>query len=139
MDFFERAWRELSERPEGPMAFRFYLQPMMAILFAFRDGIRDAHAQRSAYLWAVFRDRRHRRELVRDGWRAIGRVFAFAVVMDLIYQAVVLRGFRPVQALTVAFLLAVVPYALLRGPINRVARHVHPPPVEARSRSRRRL
>jgi hypothetical protein len=42
--------------------------------------------------------------------------------MDLIYQVVVLRRFYPLEALIVAFVLAFLPYILLRGPVNRIAR-----------------
>jgi hypothetical protein len=33
-----RVWRQLIERPTGPMAFRFILQPIMAAIAALRDG-----------------------------------------------------------------------------------------------------
>jgi hypothetical protein len=45
-----------------------------------------------------------------------------AVVIDLIYQAIELRGLRPVQAVFVGVLLGVLPYVVLCGLINRVAR-----------------
>ena len=34
----ERIWRQLVERPGGPMTFRFILQPCMAALAAFNAG-----------------------------------------------------------------------------------------------------
>ena len=37
-DPFTQAWQEIASRPTGPMAFRFYLQPVMATIFAVRDG-----------------------------------------------------------------------------------------------------
>lgn len=121
-DVFTRLWREILERPEGPMAFRFYFQPVMALLFALRDGIRDAHQGRPAYFWALFTDRPHRRELLRSGWSSVGKVFIFAVVLDTLYQLFVLKGLRPIQGVLVAALLALVPYVVLRGPVNRIAR-----------------
>jgi len=45
------------------------------------------------------------------------------VIMDAISQLIVLRTFYPAEAASVALLLALLPYALLRGPIARVARH----------------
>jgi hypothetical protein len=62
-----------------------------------------------------------RAELIRHGWKAIGRVFVLAVIMDLIYQLIVLRWLYPLELLLVAIALAVVPYLLIRGPVNRVA------------------
>ena len=51
------------------------------------------------------------------------RILILGVVMDVIYQLVFLGEFYPGEAAVIAVLLAFVPYALLRGPIGRVARH----------------
>jgi lauroyl/myristoyl acyltransferase len=48
--------------------------------------------------------------------------------MDLIYQVIVLRWFYPLEALIVALVLAFLPYILLRGPVNRIARFLKRPP-----------
>jgi len=39
-----RMWRNLIERPDGPMLFRFFLQPAMAAIAAWRDGVADARS-----------------------------------------------------------------------------------------------
>ncbi len=124
MRSFAEIWREILGRPDGPFAFRFYLQPLMAIFLAVRDGIHDAKAGRPAYLWSLFRDPAGRRERLRDGWRSVEKVFVLAIVLDLLYQLVVLRGVRPLQTLLVAVTLAIVPYVLLRGPANRLFRRL---------------
>ena len=103
------------------MAFRFFVQPAVASFFACRDGILDARKQKPAYFWTLFVSSGHRWELLRQGWRAAGGVFIMAIVIDLVYQTVVLRGFRPVQAVFVGVLLALSPYLILRGPVNRIA------------------
>ena len=123
-EFFARAWHEIVGRPGGPMALRFYLQPLMATLFAFRDGIRDAHAGRPPYFWAVLSEPQHRKGLLREGWRSVGKIFILAFILDTIYQIVVLKGVRPLQGFLLAAVLAVVPYVLFRGPINRVVRTI---------------
>jgi hypothetical protein len=48
-------------------------------------------------------------------------------VLDLIYQFTVLEGFRPAETLVIARLLAIVPYVLIRGLVERVARAHHRP------------
>ena len=96
----------------------------MAMALAVRDGIRDARQGRAAYLWAVVTHRAHRREFLRDGWRSIGKVFVLAAILDMVYQIIVLKGLRPVETLVIAVTLAIVPYALLRGPVNRVTRRI---------------
>jgi hypothetical protein len=117
-----QAWKEIVERIGGPFTFRFYLQPLMAMFFATRDGVRDARAGRPAYLWSFLIDPSRRREDVRSAWRAIGKVFVLALVIDLVYQLFVLGGLRPVQGLFIAAALAIVPYLLLRGPVNCLVR-----------------
>lgn len=112
---------ELIGRIDGPMYFRIYLQPLMAIIFAIRDGRKDAREGRPAYGWALLTNSEHRRYLLQDGWKGVRNVFIVAVVLDLVYQFVVIGGWRPLQALTAALLLAMIPYVLLRGPANRLS------------------
>lgn len=119
-DFITRFWSEIAARPNGPMAIRFYLQPIMASIFAIRDGWQDAEQGKPAYFWALFTNPAARADLLRDGWKGIRRVFFVGIVMDLVYQAIQLRGFRPAQTIFVATTLAIVPYVLMRGPINRI-------------------
>jgi hypothetical protein len=119
-DVTVRFWDNLVARPSGPLAFRFILQPTMATLLAIRDGFADAHAQRMPYLWLIWHDAPHRAERMRQGFHAVLRVFLFAIVMDAIYQVVALKAFRPVEMLVVAVVLAILPYALVRGPADRL-------------------
>lgn len=102
------------------MSFRLVIQPMMAVIFAILDGWKDALEGRAPYFWALFSDPGHRRDMLRDGWRSVGKIFIIAVVLDAVYQYRVLRWFYPGEALVVAFILALVPYLLLRGPVNRL-------------------
>ena len=43
-----------------------------------------------------------------------------AFALDVVYQFVEWHGLKPLQALMTAIVLAVIPYAILRGPVNRV-------------------
>ncbi len=45
-----RLWRDILDRPGGPMTFRFILQPAMAIIAALRDGFSDARLGRRPYV-----------------------------------------------------------------------------------------
>ncbi len=127
-EIFNRFWNDLIGRIGGPMSFRLVLQPAMAIFFAIRDGLKDAREGRPAYFYSLFTEPESRRSLMREGFKAVSRVFVFAILMDLIYQVTVLRWFYPLQALIVAFVLALLPYILLRGPVNRIARFLRRPP-----------
>ncbi|MFH0729071.1 MAG: hypothetical protein V2B19_22370 [Pseudomonadota bacterium] len=119
-ELFTRVFENLVGRIHGPMNFRFLLQPLMAIIFAVRDGRKDAREGRVPYFWAMFTNPEHRRDLMRNGWKSVGKVFIIAIVLDAIYQYIALKWFYPGEALVVAFVLAIVPYVLLRGPANRL-------------------
>jgi hypothetical protein len=118
-DVTVRFWDDLVARPSGPLAFRFFLQPAMAVLFAVRDGFADAHAQRMPYFWLLWHDAPHRGERLREGVRAVLRVLMFGIAADAIYQLIELKAFRPVEMVVVAVALALVPYVLVRGPVDR--------------------
>jgi len=109
-------------RVDGPLKFRLLLQPIVATIFAVRAGLQDAREGRVPYFWAIFTEPARRGELIREGWQAVAKVFILAAIMDVIYQYVVLGWIYPLAALFVAFLLAFVPYLLIRGPVNRIAR-----------------
>ena len=104
------------------MSFRLILQPLAAVILAVRSGFKDARTGRRPYLVVLFSGGVESRDQLRDGWKDIARVFVFAIVLDAIYQAIVLRWFYPGEAVITATVLAILPYALLRGPAARVAR-----------------
>jgi hypothetical protein len=121
-DILVRFWTDLVGRLTGPMTFRLILQPTMAMIYALRDGLKDARGQRPAYFWAIFTRPEARVDLLHEGGKAVGRVIVLGVVMDFIYQVIVFRWVYPGELIVVALLLAAVPYLLLRGPVNRIAR-----------------
>lgn len=121
-EFFTRVLTGLSSRVGGPMTFRIILQPLMATLLAVRAGLRDSREGRPPYFWTILTDPTQRGALVREGWKAVARVFVLAIVMDVIYQWIVQHWIYPGEMLIVAVTLAVIPYLLLRGPVNRLAR-----------------
>ena len=121
-ELLTRVWEDLSARLSGPMQFRLLLQPGMAVLFAIRAGLNDAREKRPAYLWSIFSNPLDRKESLAEGWKAVGKIFVVAILMDAVYQLMTLRWFYPGEALIVAIVLAIVPYLLIRGPVNRLAR-----------------
>ena len=107
----------------------------MAVFFAVRAGLHDAAEKRPAYFWSLFTDKAQRKGLLKEGWKAIGKVFVIAMLVDSIYQYIVLRWFYPGEALIVAISLSMVPYLLTRGPVNRLARLVHHRDTEGTERT----
>jgi hypothetical protein len=120
MEYLARVWEQLAGRLEGPFAFRFVLQPLMATILAIRAGVADAQDHRTPYLWSVLSDPGERPQLIRDGFKDVTRVFVFGIVMDVLYQLIVFRWVYPLQSLLVASVLAIVPYVLIRGPVTRL-------------------
>ncbi len=119
-----RLWRDILDRPGGPMTFRFILQPTMALIAAVRDGVRDARLGRRPYIWALIhgvRDPAGRAGRLWEGFVATARILLLGIVMDVIYQWRELDTFYPGQAAVIAILLAFVPYLVFRGPIERIA------------------
>ncbi len=110
------------DRVTGPMKFRLVLQPLMASIFAIVAGIKDAKTGKPPYFWALVTEPTQRTQMIRDGWKSVGKVFVLALVLDVVYQLIVARFVYLGEVVVVAFLLAIVPYLLLRGLVTRVAR-----------------
>jgi hypothetical protein len=115
-----RVLENLAARIGGPLTFRLILQPAAAVFFAVRDGRKDAIDGLPPYFWALFTEPEHRREMLRQGWQSIAKVFIMAAIVDVCYQVVVQRWVYPGEALIVAVCLACVPYVLVRGPVGRI-------------------
>jgi hypothetical protein len=122
LEALHRFWDDLVERPSGPMAFRFILQPVMVAIAAIHDGIKDARTGRSPYFWTVLSKPHERVARLREGLNATARIILLGLAMDVIYQIIALKTFYPVEALIIALMLAFVPYLLIRGPAARIAR-----------------
>ena len=120
-DIWMRIVEDLTGRVSGPMKFRLLLQPVMASIFAIRSGLNDARIGKPPYFWSLLTEPAHRAGMVKDGWKSVGTVFVLALVLDVAYQIIVLRFVYPVEALMVAFALAIAPYLILRGLVNRLS------------------
>ena len=121
-DTWMRIAGDLAARVSGPMKFRLVLQPTMAAIFAIRAGLADARAGRTPYFWTLISEPSQRAYLIKDGWKSVGKVFVLALVLDVVYQIIVSRFVYPGETIIVAFVLAIVPYLILRGLVTRVAR-----------------
>jgi hypothetical protein len=118
----ERFWRDLLQRPDEVMRFRFVLQPIMAAIAALHDGREDARLGRSPYFWALLSAPSERAGRLAEGVISTARVLLLGLLMDTVYQLIVLKTFYPAEAAAVAITLGFIPYLVLRGPIARIAR-----------------
>ena len=124
-EIFARFVGNLTDRVGGPLTFRLILQPLVAAFFAIRAGLADARAGRPLYSITVLTSPATHLDMLREGWWTVAKVFALAFIIDVAYQVMVLRWVYPIEAFVVSFLLACVPYLLIRGPANRIAAAWH--------------
>jgi len=120
-DIWNRIVENLVDRVSGPMKFRIILQPVMASIFAILAGLKDAKAGKSPYFWALLTDPANRADMLKDGWKSVGKVFLLAMALDVVYQIIVLHTVYPGEVLIVALALAIVPYVIVRGLVGRLA------------------
>ena len=117
-----RLWQNLFDRPGGPMLFRFFLQPTMAAIAAWRDGVNDARTGRTPFFEAILNHPTQRTGRMNEALVATARIILLGLVMDGIYQAIEFQSFHPAEAVIISLALAFVPYLLLRGLFARAAR-----------------
>src|SRR5437762_991975 len=121
-DMIARGWENFLARPTGSLNLRFILQPTIASILALRAGIKDAREKRPAYLWAAVTNPEHRWQLLHGGWKDMRTPFLVAATLDAIYQIIIHEFIYPLELLFTATLLALVPYFILPGPVNPIAR-----------------
>jgi hypothetical protein len=120
----DNIWMRIAEnmaaRVSGPMKLRLLLQPAMAAFFAIRSGLLDARSGKPPYFWSLATDPTQRADLIKDGWKSVGKVFILALVLDVVFQLIELHFVYPGEAVAVAFILAIAPYLVLRGLVTRL-------------------
>ena len=120
-DVQHRLWQDIFDRPGGPMSFRFVLQPIMVAIVAFHDGMQDARRGWAPYMTRLLSGSSDRSELLNEALISTARIILLGLVMDGIYQFIVLKTFYPGEMVVMALALALAPYLLLRGPFCRLA------------------
>jgi hypothetical protein len=121
-DILARMAQNLFDRIDGPMGMRLVIQPILATILATRDGIKDASQHHPPYGLSLLLEPEHRGHRLRDGWRSIRKVYFVALGADVVYQLIQLHWVYLGEALIIAQVVALVPYVLIRGPVNRLVR-----------------
>jgi cytochrome b len=122
--YFAELLDRLGARITGPMRFRVFLQPAMAIALGVVAGWNDAKTGQPPYLWTLFNEPTQRMSLLKNGWKSVGRLFVLAVVLDVMYQLTVLGSVNPLGAVVTAGLFAIIPFVVFRGLTNRIGRRL---------------
>jgi hypothetical protein len=118
---FTNLWQNLIGRATGPMNPRLLLQPAIAIFFGIRAGLRDAREARKPYLSKFFSMPGSRERLLKETWDHVGKVFVIASILDGIYQYIVFHRVYITAVVIMAVTLALIPYVVCRGFVNRIA------------------
>ena len=119
-EFFSRVWEDFVGRIDGPMKLRLIVQPMVACILAIRAGLRDVREGRPPLFWALAFHPDQRRPLLRQAWKDAGTVFLVGALLDVVYQIVALHTVYVGEAIVVAVLIVVIPYAVVRAAVARV-------------------
>ena len=115
-DFIE----DIPKRLAGPGRFRFLLQPLIATILGIRNGLADARAGRPPYLWGMLFHRHLRSELARTGLATVANLLLMGILMDSVFQWIILGVSYPGAALVVGPVLIVGPYVVARALSNRL-------------------
>lgn len=112
---------DIPRRLAGPGRFRFLLQPLIAASLGIRSGRDDARAGRPPFLSALLFRSEQRRELMASALQSIGNLVMMGILLDSLFQWVLLGASYPGAALVVGPVLIAFPYASARTIANRAA------------------
>ncbi|HTO08795.1 MAG TPA: hypothetical protein VMR86_17235 [Myxococcota bacterium] len=116
---------DIPKRLVGPGRFRFLLQPLIATLLGIRAGRVDARTGQPPYLRALLFERSLRRQLLRSGLQSVSNLVLMGVLMDSVFQWLILGASYPGAALVVGPTLIATPYAIARALANRATAAGH--------------
>jgi len=122
--FSQAFLNDIPKRLAGPGRFRFIMQPAVAIILGVLSGLSDARAGRPPYLYGVLFHRSLRGELVRTGFETVVNLLLMGVLLDAVFQWIILGVSHPGAALVVGPVLIIFPYSLARAFSNRLVRRV---------------
>ncbi len=119
-DFINNFLNNLGIRHDGPLAFRLILQPVMSLIYAVIAGVKDAKAGRAPFLSGLILGKTNRKEALKEMWKNVGKVFILAAIMEIIFEIIEFKTVHPWEVFKVSFFLAIVPYLLFRGIVERI-------------------
>ncbi|MFI5317219.1 MAG: hypothetical protein ACHQ6T_16075 [Myxococcota bacterium] len=124
--FSREFFADIPKRLVGPGRLRFLFQPLAATLLGIRGGRADARAGRPAYLWGLLFRRGLRRELARSGFDSVLNLVLVGILLDSVFQWLILGASYPGAAVVVGPTLIAAPYAVARALANRLTPAPHP-------------
>jgi hypothetical protein len=117
VEFFE----DIPMRLAGPGRFRFVMQPLMAIMLGVANGLADARAGTPPFLFGLLFHRDLRKKLAWSGFTTVANLLLMGILLDFVFQWIILGAAYPGAALVVGPVLVVLPYSAARALSNRAA------------------
>ncbi len=119
--FSARFFEDLPKRLAGPGRMRFLFQPAVAIFLGWRAGRADARDARRSFLHGLFVRGSDRAALLREAAGDIAVLLLMGILLDSVFQWVLLGASYPGAALVVGPVLITIPYAAARALAGAVA------------------
>ena len=94
----------------------------MAIILGILNGRADARAGKPPYLYGILFHRNLRGDLLKTGFAAIANLMLMGILLDTVFQWVILGVAYPGAALIIGPALIAAPYTVVRALTNRLAR-----------------
>lgn len=120
MSEYDSFVNEMIARLTGPLGFRFILQPLMAILLGFKDGVKDAHFKLPPYVMHFITHPEKRWSLLKDATISALKPIILGIITDAIAQYLIYHTVHPLQAVFVGCAVIAIPYVFTRGITNRI-------------------
>ena len=105
----------------GPGAFRFIVQPAVAIVLGVLHGLRDHRSGQPPYVAGLVGARESRWRLLGEALREIGVPLTIAVAASYAFQYIVRSRVNLAYGFLFAALFVALPYLVTRGLANRLA------------------
>jgi hypothetical protein len=125
--FSIRFFEDLPKRLMGPGKLRFVIQPALAILFGWKAGRTDVLHGSPFLLRRLFSGAAERGVIAKETIEAIGVLLLMGILMDSVFQWILLGVSYPGAALVVGPVLITVPYAAARTLAGAVPMRKPPP------------
>ena len=115
----------LLQRVDGPLHFRLLIMPLVVTYLAVRAGMKDAQEGQPRFFRTLLTKPTERSRLIRSALADVGKIFVVAVVLDSVYQLVVLRTLYLGELLLVALSCALLPYFVVRSAVSPFMRRIY--------------
>jgi hypothetical protein len=104
----------------GPMTLRFVFQPLVGLLLGARDGMMDAKAGESPFIFALIIDKENRKAKLASLFKSLSKNIIISIVLDMIAQYIIFNQVRVSGAIIIAVIILIVPYSVARAITNRI-------------------